>query len=180
MKDDIVRFYGENRWLSNFWKCEAPIFLPGDSKEYPTVEHAYQAAKTFNTTHRAAIAAGDAAFAKRFFKTRKEAIRPDWNQVKLLIMELCLRQKFAVGTELAKKLDATGNCNIIEGNEWHDVYWGQCPLGTGENHLGKLLMKIRDDNRWEGSTCAECGENKVEGGKFVTEHAADCPNKNIQ
>jgi predicted NAD-dependent protein-ADP-ribosyltransferase YbiA (DUF1768 family) len=32
---------------------------------------------------------------------------------------------------------------LIEGNWWGDTYWGVCN-GVGENHLGKLLMKIRD------------------------------------
>ncbi len=171
----IEKFRGEYRWLSNFFECETPIFLNGDSNAYPTVEHAYQAAKTFNTSFRAMILCGDATFAKRFFKTRKAAIRPDWDQVKLLIMEQCLRQKFKQGTKLAKKLEETNNQEIIEGNTWHDTFWGQCLIGVGKNHLGKLLMKIRDENRWEGSTCAECGKNKVENGKIVEPHSTECP-----
>jgi ribA/ribD-fused uncharacterized protein len=81
---------------------------------------------------------------KRFFKSRKQFIRPDWEQVKIKIMEHCLLQKFAPKTKLLDKLLATKDLEIIEGNTWGDVFWGQCPLGTGENHLGKLLMKIRE------------------------------------
>lgn len=33
---------------------------------------------------------------------------------------------------------------LIEGNYWHDTYWGVCE-GVGENHLGKLLMEIRNE-----------------------------------
>ena len=33
---------------------------------------------------------------------------------------------------------------LIEGNWWGDTYWGVCN-GVGENHLGKLLMKIREE-----------------------------------
>lgn len=139
----IEKFRGEYRWLSNFAECERPIFLEGDSNEYPTVEHAYQAAKTFYADYRLKIKNGDAVHAKRFFKNLKQWVRPDWNQVKLGIMEHCLRQKFAPGTSLLKKLLETGNEEIVEGNTWGDVFWGQCPIGKGQNHLGKLLMKLR-------------------------------------
>jgi ribA/ribD-fused uncharacterized protein len=142
----ITKFRGEYNWLSNFYKCEKPVYL-GDSDiaPYPTVEHAYQAAKTFDMGFRTQIRLGDAVHAKRFFKTRKEFIRPDWGQVKLSIMEICLRQKFAQGTKLREKLLATGDVEIVEGNTWGDTFWGQCPIGTGENHLGKLLMKLREE-----------------------------------
>lgn len=33
---------------------------------------------------------------------------------------------------------------IVEENSWRDTYWGVCK-GVGENHLGKILMKIRDE-----------------------------------
>lgn len=141
----IEKFRDEYRWLSNFHTCEHPLFLEGDNFEYPSVEHAYQAAKTFNVEHRWRIRCGDATFAKRYFKTRSEAVRPDWDQVKLMIMEKLLRQKFKAGTGLLAKLIATGKEEIVEGNTWGDVFWGQCPIGKGENHLGKLLMQIRSE-----------------------------------
>lgn len=50
---------------------------------------------------------------------------------------------------LKKKLLETGDAELIEGNYWHDNTWGQCYCPRcknkiGENHLGKLLMKIRE------------------------------------
>lgn len=145
MDNMIEKFRGEHRWLSNFYECESPIHLEGDNFDYPSVEHAYQAAKTFNLEHRWRIRCGDATYAKRYYKTRQEAIRPDWNQVKVLIMERCLRQKFAEGTSLRAKLLATNDDEIVEGNTWGDRFWGQCPIGNGENNLGKLLMKLRSE-----------------------------------
>ena len=37
-------------------------------------------------------------------------------------------------------------CNLIEGNtwEWSRTFWGVCN-GSGENHLGRLLMKVREE-----------------------------------
>lgn len=43
---------------------------------------------------------------------------------------------------LQAKLLETGNEELVEGNYWGDTFWGVC-RGRGENHLGKLLMKVR-------------------------------------
>lgn len=62
-------------------------------------------------------------------------------------MEKILKAKF--GGNLKNKLKTTGNTTIIEGNYWHDNFWGSCHClkckGKGQNHLGNLLMKIRDN-----------------------------------
>lgn len=47
-------------------------------------------------------------------------------------------------SELGNKLEATGDSLLVEGNWWHDTFWGVCN-GFGENNLGKLLMKIREE-----------------------------------
>ena len=39
---------------------------------------------------------------------------------------------------------ATGEEYLVEGNTWGDKYWGVCG-GIGLNHLGKLLMQVRDE-----------------------------------
>jgi predicted NAD-dependent protein-ADP-ribosyltransferase YbiA (DUF1768 family) len=46
-------------------------------------------------------------------------------------------------------LIATKDAELIEGNNWGDVIWG-CVRGPGdewigENNLGKLLMKLRQE-----------------------------------
>lgn len=71
-------------------------------------------------------------------------LRSDWSEVRLQVMEDILRIKFSQ-EQFKQKLLATGNEELVEGNWWHDKFWGQCPVGTGENHLGKLLMKIRKE-----------------------------------
>src|SRR5690606_37875392 len=70
----------------------------------------------------------------------------NWDQIKVEVMERLLRQKFAPGTELARKLVATGDAQLIEYNTWGDTFWGVCD-GTGQNWLGRLLMKIREELR---------------------------------
>lgn len=55
-----------------------------------------------------------------------------------------VRAKFTQNKELAKRLKATGDKTLIEGNYWHDTYWGVCE-GVGENYLGKILMNLRSE-----------------------------------
>jgi predicted NAD-dependent protein-ADP-ribosyltransferase YbiA (DUF1768 family) len=68
-------------------------------------------------------------------------MRSDWNDRKLAVMRDLVGQKFD-NPALAMKLIATGNELLVEGNSWHDTYWGVCN-GKGENHLGKILMEVR-------------------------------------
>lgn len=141
----INSFSGEHRFLSNFWPC-AVIF---DGDVYPTTEHAYQAAKTILPNIRRQIREAPLpAMAKKM--GTQIALRADWDDVRLSVMEVLLRQKFAPGTALREYLDATKGQEIIEGNRWHDLWWGQCTCskhnGEGRNELGKLLMRIRDED----------------------------------
>jgi len=51
--------------------------------------------------------------------------------------------KFASG-DLQNKLLKTKYRYLVEGNTWGDVFWGQYPIGTGENNLGKQLEYVRE------------------------------------
>lgn len=133
----INKFEGEFDFLSNFSPAE--VTLGGEI--YPTVEHAFQAAKTLDYDERLKIQkALTPNKAKRI--GQKVALRPDWDNIKRGVMIGILVQKFAPHTENGQKLIATGNAELIEDNWWGDTYWGVCK-GEGENHLGKLLMEIR-------------------------------------
>lgn len=77
---------------------------------------------------------------------RKVHLRPDWEIVKFRIMEEIVRAKFFQHPELAVKLISTGDRPLIEGNLWGDTCWGADAIsGQGENNLGKILMKIRNE-----------------------------------
>lgn len=135
-------FDGEFAFLSNFFP--SPVTLPhpvtGVPKVFPTVEHAFQAAKTLDPdeweTIRAQPTPGKAKRAGR-----KATMRPDWDQVKLSVMERLVEEKFSK-RRLAELLLATGERPLIEGNTWGDRFWGVCD-GQGENHLGRILMRVR-------------------------------------
>ncbi len=134
--DIIDSFQGEYRWLSNF----EPVDIVFEGELYPSVEHAYVAAKTLDRTARKAIALlstpGAAKRAGRMLK-----VRPDWDTVKLDVMRSLTRQKYH-HARLRRLLLATGDAQIVEGNTWGDTFWGVCN-GEGENHLGKIIMEVR-------------------------------------
>ena len=69
-------------------------------------------------------------------------------------METLIRQKFTRYPELGNKLLETGDAKLIEGNNWNDRFYGAVydtnrNEWMGENHLGKLLMKIREELKQE-------------------------------
>lgn len=134
----IDSFKGPYSWLSNF--APAPVVFEGMC--FRTVEHAYQAAKTNVLSERERfLKIPLASSAKR--AGRHVTLRPDWETVKLHVMLVLLRQKFAVEPWRDYLLN-TGDAQIVEGNYWHDTFWGVCN-GVGENHLGRLLMQVRSE-----------------------------------
>lgn len=141
----VLRFNGKFKFLSNFEPCQVEF----DGVTYPSTEHAYQAAKTTDLKVRALFLLPNvtAGKAKRMAKTMK--VREDWNAIRVDLMEGLLRQKFAPGTPLALELVALKDYEICEGNYWHDNFWGSCTCSKcadkGENVLGKLMMKLRDE-----------------------------------
>ena len=135
--EQITLFRGDYAFLSNFQKCR--VEFEGDV--YSTVEHAFQAAKTFDKEEREKIrTVSSPVIAKRL--GRKVKLRPNWEDVKCDIMRNLLESKFE-DKELKDKLLATGNAELIEGKNHGDRFWGQVN-GEGENMLGKLLMEVRD------------------------------------
>lgn len=139
--EKIVGFRDRFDFLSNFSASE--VVWAGCTA--PTVEHAFQGAKSDDPEERTwVLAAPTPAAAKK--RGRKVRLRGDWASVRLPIMEELLRLKFAPGSDLATRLIATGTAELTEGNTWNDRFWGVC-RGVGENHLGRLLMKIREELR---------------------------------
>ena len=112
----ISSFRDEYFFLSNFY----PVEIKLDGIVYPNAETAFQAQKTLDVEE-----------------------RDDWEEVKLDIMTEIVSQKFLQHPHLIEMLLQTGDEELVEGNKWGDRFWGVCK-DKGENHLGKILMKIRD------------------------------------
>lgn len=138
----ILRFRGQYAFLSNFYACR----VVWEGIAYPTLEHAYQAAKCKDLKDRELIRKIEGpGNAKRHVKQLKQQgrTRSDWDTVKVDIMRELLKNKF-LDPVLGMKLLGTGNQELIEVNNWNDQFWGMCG-GAGENMLGKLLMEIRTE-----------------------------------
>lgn len=136
-KEIIFGFNGEYRFLSNFY--QTPITYEGIT--YPSVENAYQAAKTINQEERLQFVKISSKEAKSLGK--KITIREEWDTVKLQVMWNLIYEKFTRNRKLLSFLILTGDKHIEETNWWGDKFWGVC-RGEGENNLGKLLMKLRE------------------------------------
>ena len=139
----IHGFKDEFDFLSNFYVSEVLY----EGVLYQSSEHAFQAAKTLDTKLRMKISAADTpSRAKKL--GRQLEIRPDWEEVKITVMEHVVRSKFKRNRWIAQKLINTGSRHLLEGNSWHDNTWGncfchQCESITGKNLLGVLLMEER-------------------------------------
>lgn len=150
----INTFSGRWRFLSNFY----PVKIEYRGISYPSVEHFYVSMKikddqyinnkfiTKNDCQEMISKIPSASEVKRIGRTLK--VRKDWDNVKYKIMEWAVNEKFK-DPDLRRMLLETGSEDLIEGNWWHDNYWGVCTCekcnNKGENNLGKILMSIRKD-----------------------------------
>ena len=138
-----MEFKKDLYFLSNFYHSPIDVFM----KEYPTVEHAYQARKTEDEGLRELIRNADTpGKAKRL--GQNVPLREDWEKIKRMTMISLVYKKFNSSTELRDLLLGTGDQELVEGNTWHDNYWGDCSCSrcreiVGENHLGEALMTVR-------------------------------------
>jgi N-glycosidase YbiA len=136
----INSFSGQYRFLSNF----APALVRLDGERYPTVEHAYQAAKTLDPQARVPFQTTTRTPGQAKRLGRRLVLRSDWEEVKVSTMLKLLRQKFCRKSENARLLLETLDEELVEGNTWGDTFWGVCD-GKGKNMLGRLLMHVRNE-----------------------------------
>lgn len=86
----------------------------------------------------------------------KEFIRKDWDEIKLSIMEWCVRVKISQNySTFGSKLLETADLMIVEYSS-RDSFWGADYIDnnslSGENHLGKILMKLREELKTTSSS----------------------------
>lgn len=132
----IMVFRGEYEFLSNMYPCDINI----NGTVYPCAETAFQAIKCALPEEAKKIAKLPGLEAKNL--GRRIKMRADWNSYRLVAMNDIVTAKFMQHPDLMKKLKAISG-DIVENNTWGDKFWGVCN-GVGENHLGKILMDLRD------------------------------------
>jgi ribA/ribD-fused uncharacterized protein len=138
MNKIIGSFSDKYRFLSNHYPCE----VRWGGHEFTSSEHAFMAAKCVYVKDILLIqAAPTPGEAKRLGRTI--TLRKNWDNIKLEAMYDVVFDKFSRNKDIQKLLLDTGCATLIEGNTWNDTYWGMCN-GKGENHLGKILMRVRD------------------------------------
>lgn len=133
------------QWASSFHSATVSY----EGVEYPTVEHAYQAAKASRIGTREYIRNLPTAARAREAGGKDGVIvdyTPDFDSRKLEIMTELQRQKFTNHPELRSLLLATGDRPLIHAVPW-DLYWGATVDGQGENRLGKILEELRGQLR---------------------------------
>lgn len=151
----MLNNFSDNKYefLSNFYACQ--VFYKNDIDPegyvYPTVEHAFQAAKATTVQGMRWVAAaptpGEAKKRGRAIK-----LRWDWETIKDDVMLTLIRTKFKNADMCDRMLRtvADGIDAFCEGNWWHDNYWGDCNCPKcqnifGQNRLGKILTKVRQE-----------------------------------
>ena len=143
----------DHSFLSNFYITDVEY----NGVVYPSSEHAYMSAKSDEEVEIDGRKSSWKDFCRRpdvkpskvKGESRFLTLPDNWNEMKVEVMYLCLVSKFR-NEPLRSRLLATGNQNIQEGN-WHgDTFWGidlRSNPNVGENNLGRLLMRVRDELR---------------------------------
>lgn len=136
----INHFRGEFAFLSNFW--EVPVTYMGLT--YGNNEAAFQAQKCMSEEEKMEFTPLRPSASKKL--GHRVQLRPDWEEVKIGIMEEIVRAKFAQNEDLRQLLLATGDLVLEEGNDWGDLFWGvDAKTREGQNHLGRILMQVRKE-----------------------------------
>lgn len=130
-----MQFRNKYAFLSNFHF--SPITIGNYC--FNNAEAAYQALKCKG--HEQRFVGLNAKAAKAL--GRALPMQEGWNDKRIDAMRFVLQQKFSNPELMAQLQQVQGH--IQEDNCWNDTFWGVCN-GVGENHLGKLLMEIRDMN----------------------------------
>lgn len=136
----IKEFKNQYFFLSNFY--EYPIYY--NKLVFCNAEAAFQAQKAINEKDQYKFINLNASQARKLGKTIQ--LRKDWEEIKDNAMYEIVKRKFTINKELQQKLLETKEEELIEGNWWHDTYWGvNSKTGIGQNKLGKILMKVREE-----------------------------------
>lgn len=145
--EEIVRFNGPHAFLSN----EYPVRVTHEGVSYPCASSAFLASTLANQREKELVSRMGYDRAKQRFGVFPGA--PGWEERHLATMGQIVREKFSQHPELAHRLAGTAGLKLVAGVRgkrgkavdtfWHvDLYrW------EGENHLGRILMRLREELR---------------------------------
>lgn len=137
-----IPYYEESYFALHNFSAHA---IEIDGITYPTAEHAFHALKFDDSNLRDRIIACPSPIAAfKLGKELKPHRRPDWDDIKIDILTDIIRHKAQQNPDVKETLLLSGSEEIVEANPTDD-FWGNGPNGDGQNHTGKILMKIRDE-----------------------------------
>lgn len=142
--DEVIGFYPREFYpfdIFSSFKVEWNGYL------FASVEEAYQAASFMGSDEELVEKikkSHSADEAQRIAYANRDKRREDWDDVKISIMEELLRLKIEQNPYVKKKLLQTGDYMIVEDSP-KDDFWGWGPNRDGQNNLGKLWMKLREE-----------------------------------
>ena len=147
--DRIESFKEEYRFLSNFY--QTPVTYCGLT--YPNAEAAFQAQKCRQEEDKVRYTLVKNPVRAKQMGKKEPGLPENWREISYDIMLGIVRAKFSV-PEMKEKLLATGDAELVEGNNHHDNLWGNCSCArcaarVGENRLGKILMQVRKELKSE-------------------------------
>ena len=141
-EDEGAIYFSRSESSEDFGSTSDHSFLL-ENKEWPTVEHYYQAMKFNDETYQEKIRLCQSIKqVKNLGGTRLKRRRADWKQVKTTVMTRAVYTKCRSYSHIAQKLLDTENNKLVE-NSQYDYYWGCGRDRRGENHYGKVLMNVR-------------------------------------
>ena len=153
--DDVIYFSSriktkEAQILSNMYPCK---FYIGNIR-FNSVEQAFH---YFCFTEQPEIQYHILACRSGYeVKSKCKGLRRDSNFLRKRygLLELCLTEKYLQCAEFREILDNSGDVPLVEWAEWGDVEYGCCKYYNadqecliGQNACGRLMMKVRQDNR---------------------------------
>ncbi|MBL8121625.1 NADAR family protein [Candidatus Saccharibacteria bacterium] len=143
--DDTVYFFSHAYDPLNNWSAHAVVIW---GHVFPTVEHAFQWKKFADREPDIASAILRAPSPWEVIRLKKTIGRgrmpADWHDRRVTVMEELLRAKAAQNEDVRVCLRVTGSRRIVE-NSPVASFWAYGPDGEGENMMGNLWMKIREE-----------------------------------
>lgn len=141
-QSEITSFSGKYEFLSNEYKCSVKF-----------EEYEFQSATALFYAFKALESKGSFAKFQRLnpLKAKSKAqqlINEDWEDNKEFYLETAVKAKFDSNPDLVKQLLETGDVPLLN-NVTHLDDWIGIRKGKGENALGKVLMRLRDEYRKE-------------------------------
>ncbi len=137
--DPILFHSGASNCFSNF----SAYSVEWNGEIWKTSEHAYQASKFLDEKIQREIFDARSAYESKMLSVKyKDQMRDGWYDMRLPLMEEIIRAKLAQHPHIRKKLLQTGNRIMIEASK-DDAFWGWGPDKKGENHHGKIWMRLR-------------------------------------